>query len=334
MVNNGIMEFIKNNLNHEFEHDFDYLMKELIHYQKLRGGEEIVKSIIELIKTELGEKGQKKLQETVQKSFQMRINQFNEAINLLKQQKRNEAQDILVKLIDTFPVKKTSDDIVPIYNFQNIFESILYTRQVKPQNQIRQVNEPIAGYYFHLAIILFEEKDYDECLKMLNTVLDYNPIYVEGYLLKAECMLHLGHTNLFFDNIREALLYSYTRAHFAKNYFLLGRYYLELGNKENALSFFVVSKHYEKTPFIDTLFQKAINLPGEFVKFDNPTDLTYNFEKLNIQFGPSKIVIETLNNCISDAKKHNNIKALKYFLNLIVTLTQDEQLKQELEALN
>ena len=149
---------------------------------------------------------------------------------------------------------------MPIYNFQNTFESVLYTRGVEQKSHIRQVNEPIAGYYFHLAIILFDEKDYEESIKMLDYVLAYNPVYVEAFLLKSECYLNLGFNNLFFDNIKQALAYSYTRPHFAKSYFLLGRYYLDLGNKEAALSFFVVSKHYDQTPFIDIFMKKATEL--------------------------------------------------------------------------
>lgn len=334
MVNNDIIAFIKNNLNGDFDHDFNYLMSELIHYQKLRGGEEVVPEIVKLFKSELGEAGAKKLNEEIGKSFKLRIDKFNEAINCLKNKKRTEAQDILVKLIDTFPVKKSEEDIVPIFNFQNLFESILFTKVVEPQNHIRQVNEPIAGYYFHLAIIMFDEKDYEECLKMLEQVLAYNPVYVEAYLLKSECYLHLGYNNLFFDNIKQALIYSYTRVHFAKCYFLLGRYYLDLSNKELAISFFVVSKHYDQTPFIDEFMKRATSMPGEFIRFNNPADLLNNFNKVNIQFGPSKMIIELLNNCINDSKKNNNLKLLKYFLTLIFNLTQDENYKRELDMLN
>lgn len=333
MANNDIIAFIKNNLNHDFDHDFNYLMKELIHYQALRGGEAIVGEIIKLFKAELGEEGHKKFQETIKASFKLRIDQYNEAIKCLKEKKKEEAQNILVKLIDTFPVKKNGDEVIPIFNFQNIFESILYTREIKPQNQIRQINEPIAGYYFHLAIIMFDEKDYEECIKMLNQVLEYNPVYVEAHLLRSECYLQLGYNNLFFDHVKEALLYSYTRVHFAKCYFLLGRYYLDLGNKEVALSFFVVSKHYDITPFIDEFIRRASNLPGEFVKFDNPATLINNFNKVNIQFGPSKLIIELLNNCINDAKKNNNSQMVKYFLTIIFNLTQDENYKRELDML-
>lgn len=334
MANNDIIAFIKNNLNGDFDHDFNYLMSELIHYQKLRGGEEVVPEIVKLFKSELGEAGAKKLNEEIGKSFKLRIDKFNEAINCLKNKKRTEAQDILVKLIDTFPVKKSEEDIVPIFNFQNLFESILFTKVVEPQNHIRQVNEPIAGYYFHLAIIMFDEKDYEECLKMLEQVLAYNPVYVEAYLLKSECYLHLGYNNLFFDNIKQALIYSYTRVHFAKCYFLLGRYYLDLSNKELAISFFVVSKHYDQTPFIDEFMKRATSMPGEFIRFNNPADLLNNFNKVNIQFGPSKMIIELLNNCINDSKKNNNLKLLKYFLTLIFNLTQDENYKRELDMLN
>lgn len=334
MENKGIIEFIKDNLNHDFEHDFNYLMKELIHYQNLRGGEEIVKEIIKLIKTELGPAGEQKLQENIKKSFNQRIKQFNEAIKLLRENKKSEAQDILVKLIDTFPVKKTDDDVIPLYNFQSIIESILFTKAVDTTAKaIRQINEPITGYYFHLAIILFQEKDYEESLKMLNYVLSYNPVYVEGLLLKAECELQLGYTNLFFENVTLALKYSYTRVHLAKSYFLLARYYLELGNKELTLALLVVSKHYDQTPFVDDFIKKATLINGEFVKFDNPSDLTEKFISANIQFGPSKLIMEVINNCIKEAKEKRNKDMLKYFLNIAYNLTKAEIFKNELEEI-
>jgi hypothetical protein len=69
MANNDIITFIKNNLTHDFEHDFNYLLKELIHYQSLIGGEEIVKSILDIIKTDLGEEGIKRLKEIETKAF-------------------------------------------------------------------------------------------------------------------------------------------------------------------------------------------------------------------------------------------------------------------------
>lgn len=333
MGNNDIIAFIKNNLNDDFDHNFNYLMSELMHYQKLRGGEEIVSEIIKLFRSELGEAGLKKLNEEVNKSFKVRIAKFNEAIKLLKEKKKSEAQDILVKLIDTFPIKKSKDDVVPVYNFQNLFESLLFTKKVQPQNQFRQINEPIGGYYFHLALIFFEEKDYEESIKMLNQVLEYNPVYVEAYLLKAECYLQEGHNDLFFENIKKALLYSYTRVHLAKCYFLLGRYYLDLENKEIALSFLVMSKHYDQTPFIDGFIQKAVLLTGEFIDFAEPADLIDNFKKVDIQFGPSKEVFEVLDTCVKEARDNNNVKLIKYFLTIMFNLTENQQIKKELDAL-
>ena len=83
MENSNIIAFIKSNLNQDFEHDFNYLMKELSHYQSLPGTEKIVLEIINLLKSELGDEGVKRFNETVQSAFKKRIDKFNEAIKLL-----------------------------------------------------------------------------------------------------------------------------------------------------------------------------------------------------------------------------------------------------------
>mgnify|MGYP003295501443 CR=1 FL=1 len=108
-------------------------MSELIHYQKLRGGEQIVttkqlnKIAHEFI---LKNRDSLLLADPVlligkHVHYFLCVDKFNEAITCLKEKKRTEAQDILVKLIDTFPVKKSDEDLVPIYNFQNTFEILL-----------------------------------------------------------------------------------------------------------------------------------------------------------------------------------------------------------------
>ncbi|MBQ8293079.1 MAG: hypothetical protein IJX78_04625 [Bacilli bacterium] len=333
MVNKGVIEFIKNNLNHDFEHDFNYLMKELVHYQSLRGGDEIVKEIKNLIKTELGEEGEKRLVEISKKGFDSRINLYKQALDLIKENKKQEASNILVKLIDTFPVKKKDEDVVPIYNFQNMLESLLCYQEFGAIPSIRQVNEPITGYFFHLAVILFTDKDYEESNKMLDQALAYNPVYVEGLLLRAECHLNLGNTHIFLHNVRLALKLSYRKIHFAKCYFLLSRYYLDLEDKEIATALAIVSRHHEKTPFIDSLIAQINALSKEQVRFTSPKDLTDVFQKANIQFGPSKMVMQTLNGAFNEAKAKNNKALMKYYLTIIAEITNDPKAKKDLEEL-
>ena len=102
MAYDEIISFIRSNLNKDFEHDFNYLLKELVHYQSLPNGEQIVKSIVELMKTELGDAGLKKIKEIELKGLKERIDKYNTGIKLLQERKTTEAQEIFVNLIDTF----------------------------------------------------------------------------------------------------------------------------------------------------------------------------------------------------------------------------------------
>ena len=332
MAYEEIISFIRSNLNKDFEHDFNYLLKELVHYQSLPNGEQIVKNIVELIKSELGEEGIKKLKEIEIKGLKDRIDKYNTGIKLLQERKITEAQEIFVNLIDTFGIKFNDD--VPTYNFQNIIESIIYTKVVNKEIQkIRQISEPIAGYYFHSALIFFQEKDFEESSKLLDTVLKYNPVYVEGMLLKAECYLKEGYSNLFLELVTDALKVSYTRTHLAKCYFLLGKYYLDLGFKELSMALLIVSKGNEQTPFIDQVIKQAANLPGGFIKFDNPDQIKEQLINNKIQFGPNPQVMIILAKITEEARNKKDIKLLKLALKIQYDLTRNESIKKELDEL-
>lgn len=330
MANNDIITFIKNNLNHDFEHDFNYLLKELIHYKSLVGGEEIVKSIFDIIKTELGEEGIKRLKELETKAFNERINKYNEGIKLVKEHKNKEALDIFVHLIDTFGIKFKDD--VPVYNFQNIIESIINNQLKQPDiKSFRQIREPIAGYYFHCALIFFQEKDFEECSKMLDKVLKYNPVYVEGLLLKSECCLKDGYSNLFLELVNEALTAAYTRTQLAKCYFLLGKYYLDLGFRELALALLITSKGNEQTMFIDSVIKEAAG--GKPIPFESPDKIKECIVNNNIQFGPNPKIITIISKLIEETRKRQDVKLLRFLLRILVDLTKDKNLENELKSL-
>ncbi len=333
MEKNDIIDFIKNNLNHDFDHDFNYLMKELIHYQSLRGAEQIVPKIIELIKIELGEKGIEKLKENQTKNFEKRYTEYQKAIKYITTDEHQKAEEILVKLIDTFPLKKTPEDTVLSYNFQNIIESELFVQKEPSVKKFRQLAEPVAGYYFHLALIYLAVKDYEESIKLADNILDYNPVLVEAFLLKAECELHLGRVNLFFDNIHQALKYSYKRLHLAKAYMLMGKYYLTLNNKELALALFIMSKHYKDVFTVDALIEQASKISEEVVIFDNPQKLAQVFVLNNIQLGISKDAANTMLKLMELARTKNDQKLLESLLTQYVDVTNNEEAKKELETL-
>lgn len=330
MANNDIITFIKNNLTHDFEHDFNYLLKELIHYQSLVGGEEIVKEIFDIIKTDLGIEGLNRLKEIETKAFNERINKYNEGIKLVREHKNKEALDIFVNLIDTFGVKFSDD--APVYNFQNIVESIINNQLKQPDvKSFKQIREPIAGYYFHCALIFFQEKDFEECSKMLDKVLKFNPVYVEGLLLKSECCLKEGYSNLFLELVNEALTVAYTRTQLAKCYFLLGKYYLDLGFRELALALLITSKGSEQTVFIDSLIKDAAG--GKPLPYESTEKIKECIVNNNIQFGPNPKIIMIISKLIEEARKRKDVKLLRFLLRLQVDLTKDKNLENELKSL-
>ncbi len=332
MENRDVVEVIKSNLNGDFEHDFAYLMKELSHFQRMQGSEAIVKGIIKLIEEHLGEKGQKRIFEIAKQEIGKRQEAYRKVIEFMKNKQFDEALPILTNLIDTFPVKKNENN-PNLFNFQNIFESILYTRCLHPEiTSIRQVEEPITNYYFHMAVILVEKKDFDKAVEMLEHALEYNPIYVEALILEADILRNRGNILMFMERIKEALRNSYDRSHLAKCYFLLAQYFAGLNDKEVAISFAVTAQKFLPIQPLDNFITNLNKMPGGEVRFSSPTEPENIIKNRGFQYGPSREVIETLDRTIIDTQEKRKADLEKYFLHLAYSLTQEKKYKDQIDS--
>lgn len=332
MNNTDILTAIEKKLTGNLEEDVKFVLKEADHFRKLEAFE-MVDEIMKILEKHYGDEAKKYLVEKATENIQKRHKMYKDAIEFEKNNEYLKAQEIIVKLIDTFPTRRPLGPDVKLVSFNNLFEHLYFTMNFQNHDQIYRLEEPYANYYFHLGYILFQLGDYEGSLESLETSISYNCVYVDAVILKSECHYKLGQTDKFLSGIDAALENAYNKYQVANCYYLLANYYTEIENKLLAQACCHLSRNFLHTKDLDNVFKKTLELAGPDLNPKDISELKQLFDDAKIQFGPSTKVLKTFIKIINDPKTKENPMVEFYFTGLIFELTNDPQFKAKLEEL-
>lgn len=328
-----ILTEVLNKFSGNIDEDFKLVLGIAEQYRKASRFD-IMKDVIYLLEKRYGEAGKQKLVEAAKENIKRRKDLYQQMINYEKNKEFIKAQEIVVKLIDTFPMERPLKDDEIIYSFNNLFEHMYYMLNYNPDRKnVIKYEEPISNYYFHLAFNLFNLEDYEETIEVLDKSLELNPVNVDSVLLQAEAYLKLGYVNKFLDNIDRALLDASNKFQVANSYYLLAKYYYDLNNKDVAYACCILSRNFIITKEIDYLFNNVKQMPGENLDFRDVQRLQEILKNQKIQFGPSPRVLSTLKKLLADSKTKESLPINYYFMNVAYELTHDFKLKEQLDEL-
>lgn len=332
MNNTDILTAIEKKLTGNLEEDVKFVLKEADHFRKLEAYE-MVSEIIKILEKHYGEEAKKYLFEKAQENLHKRQDMYKEAINLEKQKEYLKAQEIIVKLIDTFPIKRPLGSDVTLVSFNNLFENLYYAINYQNQKKIYRLEEPYSNYYFHLGYILFHLGDYEGAIESLDTAISYNQVFVDAVILRGECYLKLGQTDKFLSAIDAALVDAYNKFQLANVYYLLASYYADIENKELAQACCHLSRNFVQTKELDAVYKKTLEINGPNLNTEDIEGFKKIFDDAKIQFGPSVQVLKTIVKIMNDPKTKENPVVEFYFTGLMYELTNDPKFKNKLDEL-
>ena len=329
-----ILKALEEKLSGNMEQDFKFLIKEANHFKEL-GLLEISTEVIKLFEKHYGDEGKKYIVDVAKESFKKRRDMFKEVIELEKNNDFQKAQELTVKLIDTFPINRPLKENQILLSFNNLFEHIYFeTHFNQTRKQVLRLEEPYSSYYFHLAYQLFYLEDYEETIKMLDVSLKYNPVQIDAVILKGESYYKLGNIEQFFNQMEIALQNAYNRFQLANCYYLLARYFNDISDKKTASTCALLSKNFVVSEQINKVIAQINELPGTNVNPNDVNELRAILDARKIQFGPSVKVLQTLKKIVSDEKTKTNPNLLKYFLSILYELSNDPAVKEQLDKIN
>lgn len=328
-----LLKNIENKMTGDIEQDYKFIIKQASHFQALEAYD-MVSEVMKLLGKHYGEEGKKFILEKLKENVDTRKKMYFDVIEKEKQKKFAEAQEAVVKLIDTFPISRKLKDNQMLVSFSNLIENVIFVSLYnKERKELVRLEEPYANYYFHLGFNLYQLQDYEESIKMLDVSLKYDPVCVDAMLLKAEAFYNLGDLGSFFDTIDYALINAYNKFHLANAYYLLTRYYVSIGDKKMSQACAMLSKNYLVTDEINALSEQANKLQGEALDFSNVDAIKGVFDSHKTQFGPSKEILGVLAKALQDEKTKSNISLKYYYLSILFDITKDPSLQKQLEEL-
>ena len=141
-----------------------------------------------------------------------------------------------------------------------------------------------------------------------------------------------GNYDKAFELTKQALVYAYKKEQFAFFYQSLGLCYKVKQKYDISIASFIVSDHFAGEAFNKNEIAKIIKVAG-YIKFEKPEDILKLFEQEQINYGPSKQLIETVNDFINYFKFTKNYASLEYLLKIMVDLTDSDYYQKQLTKL-
>ena len=329
-----IIEEIKSNLGENNELNRKYLSDQIDIYKDHPYNKEIIKEISRLLWDCLSDDEK---QEFIDMSEQE--NPIMDILNDIYYDVENGNYDIplekLNKFMETFTEMFEDDKVSEYHYFTNPMEDILFRKYIGSKKELRYIpeNQPLLDLYYVYGFLLLENKEYDKSEYYLKKAIKINPVSARIILELTEIYkIHTYTLNEYYVRTCDALKFSYYPQDIARCYRNLGHYYIEEGQLETALAFYIYSMEYEPSPLAYTeikfIQSKTDNMElsiEECVKI---------IDNKNIQIGPNPFILNTIDGFIEEYEKNKLYNQELYFLELKFDLENDQKTLDKINELN
>ena len=100
-----------------------------------------------------------------------------------------------------------------------------------------------------------------------------------------------------------------------------------------AVACLLVSDHFNKRHANKDKIASIVKAQG-FIHFEDENAILGLFERENINYGPSRTLITTVNEFIDYLRQIKDVNGMKYLLTIMVELTEDEYYIRKLNIVN
>ena len=249
-----------------------------------------------------------------------------EVRKLLQDKQFNQAEEILLNMLNEGKTKVTEDENNTYFSFNTYTELIIFTRtfRLKKKNIIPDIS--YSQLYYYLGVTNIEMKNYGKALEYLNEGLSWNPIDIYLAFQKAAVYRMLGNLERYRAEIEKAHSYIYTSRGLAKYFRELGWYYAERKVYDLANALYTRSIAYEDSTMARNELKYIAQQENREVKFSTREEIERLFADYNIKGGFStftfNVILDEYNRLKNEERAKNIVNDLSKTL---YDITLDKQ---------
>jgi len=219
--------------------------------------------------------------------------------------------------------------------FNDLMEELIYRYKYSPEKETLRDPYGKSKIYFIYACVLFEQKKYDDALRILEKGLKYNPVNTELLIEESE-IFKLRKDWTTYKRITDMCLeYSYKSKDVARAFRNYGFMFIEQEDYDAAICCYLLSTYYDN-------HETAASELYHISKMMNKTiDEKYFYENLKnilmsrgLQIGPSKDILNLAHEIAVVNEERQEYKLTLYFYKVCFDLSRDDDIRQKIELIS
>ncbi|MGN0621176.1 MAG: tetratricopeptide repeat protein [Porcipelethomonas sp.] len=242
--------------------------------------------------------------------------------------------EILEKIIRNNMLSWLETDEITYKSFGTPLEYAVYIQTFSPDKEIRSVNCNLSEVYYLYGIGLSRKQRYDEAKKALETALEFNPVDADIILEYLEIMKSTQKFDDFRKYCDRALRFAVKKVQLGRAYFNYAFYFAENHELEKAAKMLEMSRIFCDDDIIETEAEYIAGCMGSKPRMHSAKELAEFLESESIQPGPSAVVVQSAYKMGQDASRELDYKLAKYFYEVILELTENDDIRDIVEDLD
>lgn len=254
---------------------------------------------------------------------------IEENIKLFQQYQKSNKLEKAAEIVDEIAESlKTEDKPVLCANHMlefYLFEYYFKTREYEAQRY------PVHRMYHSLAKKYMERMHFDKAYEKLDKAAEFNPVDMDIYWEKTECLKQLGDYKKLKETTKELHKFIYTRADIARFYRNIAFYYVEKKEPEKAMMLYTYSNMFSHSKTADSEINFLETAIGRECPEYSVEQIQKEVRKLKLPEGISETTLTILLRAgqleIEQGDKNSGMECME----LLYQVTGDENIRKIIE---
>jgi tetratricopeptide (TPR) repeat protein len=258
----------------------------------------------------------------------VRIDQYHQKIvDLIEDKKALQALPLAEKLYNKITTEYAHTENAKFVSLRNPFEDNLCQTLFKDDRILNRTPFDFSSYITTYAYLLVETGSNIDAIPVLETAIEYNPVDVAPRFELCEVYKLIRNKRMVIEVTRDTLKVASSPIAIARCYANIGYILTSFADFEDAGVFYTASVMFAPNKGVAFEMQHLSDLKGSPIIRPTQQQLINTMKKYDIEYGPSKTVIEVSAQLASHymgiGDRENAVQAMKITYNL----TLDEDIK-------